>query len=1145
MPRSALLRHSIAAVAATALFAGIGPLAPVAAAADGDSIVLPAAAAAQPRDVVPLAAGPNGYLRYEQGAGQFWTTWDGRTTPVVNDQEGPEAGGVHGAGSDIVAALDFDGPSIYGDVRLWDVTAGTNRYLTIPDQHRYVGTFGDKVVTYTRSSLEAPNEWHVLRLVNGSVQDTLVTGWPEGSARPARAAAGDADGALTRYVVNGVSRPVWIDLTSGQARPVPTDVTAETVNFVHTPTEVVEWTKDGKVRFYAKGEAGSSGPLTLTSTTELPHNDGDVLLGVVGERLIVARLTGEGGSAPYRVVSLPKAGGEETTLFAYGRKHALAAPDGGLLIVAGSSAGDLGLQRIRPEGAGTTDAELVDVAPLTSKPRRFGFSHGQLESLERMPDESNSFLSRSVSVTGALSAGATKERGDFGVALDECTESSGCPEVFATGDGRTVVQPAPGSAGKPLVVAPDGTDGVDLAPGFESFQVTDVSGRYAVGSGFTGPDYDTYVPSTAVDLDTGKRLGTFPVGYDPQDVDLYGDTLWAAGKVNGTVVGYDVRTGAAKRTVDLKSGCRAEAIKVTAHWLSWNCAGLPARGGVFDLDTNTNRTYTEPFSDLGDGYVVQGDGSEVTVTDVRGSEPVAKGTYQLSEFNHETGPYAVDTATGRLAYQENAAGDVRVVDLGVPASPLARIDADVPVAQATDGGKSPWTPRWWLSKPAASWQLEITDPAGGPVRTVQGGEARGVIAAAWDGKDAEGRIADPGTYHWTLKAAPADGAGPELELKGSMALEVGAGTYEPVTPTRSMDTRTGLGVPKAKVGAGQTVTLQVTGRSGIPASGVTAVVMNVTATTVTGTTYVSVYPNGTQRTSASNLNVTAGETRPNLVVVPVVNGKVSFYNNAGSVNLIADVAGYFTAEGSGSTYEPVTPTRFMDTRTGLGVPQAKVGAGQTVTLQVTGKHGLPASGVTGVVMNVTGTTATATTYVSAYPNGTTRTSASSLNLVAGQTAPNLVVVPVVNGKVSFYNNAGSVNLIADVAGYFTSAGDGSEYRPLTPTRFMDTRTGLGVPQAKVGAGQTVTLQVTGRNGVPATGVTAVVMNVTGTTVTGTTYVSVYPNGTTRTSASNLNLVAGQTAPNLVVVPVVNGKVSFYNNAGSVNLVADVAGYYTG
>ncbi|MEV6680141.1 hypothetical protein AB0N09_25250 [Streptomyces erythrochromogenes] len=372
----------------------------------------------------------------------------------------------------------------------------------------------------------------------------------------------------------------------------------------------------------------------------------------------------------------------------------------------------------------------------------------------------------------------------------------------------------------------------------------------------------------------------------------------------------------------------------------------------------------------------------------------------------------------------------------------------------------------------------------------------------------------------------------------------GLGTYKPVTPTRLMDTRSGLGVPKAKVGQGGTVTLQVAGASGIPASGVTAVVLNVTATDPTTDSYVSVYPDGTARTSASNLNFTAGQTIPNLVVVPVVNGKVSFYNNAGSVDLIADVAGYYTTDGSGSTYKPVTPARLMDTRSGLGVPKAKVGQGGTVTLQVAGASGIPASGVTAVVLNVTATDPTTGSYVSVYPDGTARTSASNLNFTAGQTIPNLVVVPVVNGKVSFYNNAGSVDLIADVAGYYTTDGSGSTYKPVTPARLMDTRSGLGVPKAKVGQGGTVTLQVAGASGIPASGVTAVVLNVTATDPTTDSYVSVYPDGTARTSASNLNFTTGQTIPNLVVVPVVNGKVSFYNNAGSVDLIADVAGYYT-
>ncbi|MFF6775872.1 hypothetical protein ACFY8W_20250, partial [Streptomyces sp. NPDC012637] len=166
-----------------------------------------------------------------------------------------------------------------------------------------------------------------------------------------------------------------------------------------------------------------------------------------------------------------------------------------------------------------------------------------------------------------------------------------------------------------------------------------------------------------------------------------------------------------------------------------------------------------------------------------------------------------------------------------------------------------------------------------------------------------------------------------------------------------------------------------------------------------------------------------------------------------------------------------------------------------------------------------------------------RTAASNLNFTAGQTVPNLVVVPVKDGKVTFYNHAGSVDLIADVAGYFKTGASGAEYKPVTPARLMDTRAGLGVPQAALGAGETVDLAV------DRPGASAVVLNVTATGPTAGSFVSVYPYGTERTAASNLNFTAGQTVPNLVVVPVKDGKVTFYNRTGSVHLIADIAGYY--
>ncbi|MFG2984187.1 peptidoglycan recognition protein [Streptomyces sp. NPDC048258] len=368
--------------------------------------------------------------------------------------------------------------------------------------------------------------------------------------------------------------------------------------------------------------------------------------------------------------------------------------------------------------------------------------------------------------------------------------------------------------------------------------------------------------------------------------------------------------------------------------------------------------------------------------------------------------------------------------------------------------------------------------------------------------------------------------------------------FVPVTPTRLMDTRAGLGVPQAKVAGGTSVTLPVAGNSGIPASGVTAVVLNVTATNPTQPSFVSVYPSGTTRSSASNLNFTPGQTIPNLVVVPVVDGKVSFYNNQGTVDLIADVTGYFTSSGAGATHTNYGPTRLMDTRAGLGVPQAKVAGGTSVTLPVAGVGEIPATGVKAVVLNVTATNPTEPSFVSVYPSGTTRTSASNLNFTPGQTIPNLVVVPVVDGKVSFYNNQGTVDLIADVTGYFSDSTAGSTHTNIGPKRLMDTRAGLGVPQAKVAGGTVVTLPVAGIEGIPATGVKAVVLNVTATNPTEPSFVSVFPSGTTRTSASNLNFTPGLTIPNLVIVPVVDGKVSFYNNQGTVDLIADITGYFS-
>ena len=86
------------------------------------------------------------------------------------------------------------------------------------------------------------------------------------------------------------------------------------------------------------------------------------------------------------------------------------------------------------------------------------------------------------------------------------------------------------------------------------------------------------------------------------------------------------------------------------------------------------------------------------------------------------------------------------------------------------------------------------------------------------------------------------------------------------------------------------------GHGGVPASGVGAVVLNVTVTQPTAPGILIVYPDGVTRPNSSNLNFVAGQTVPNLVIAPVgANGKVDFYNSAGTVQMIADVSGWFLA----------------------------------------------------------------------------------------------------------------------------------------------------------------------------------------------------------------------------------------------------------
>ena len=242
-------------------------------------------------------------------------------------------------------------------------------------------------------------------------------------------------------------------------------------------------------------------------------------------------------------------------------------------------------------------------------------------------------------------------------------------------------------------------------------------------------------------------------------------------------------------------------------------------------------------------------------------------------------------------------------------------------------------------------------------------------------------------------------------------------------------------------------------------------------------------------------------------------------------------------------FHAMAPVRVLDTRTGLGASKAPVGSGRSIDVQLTGVPEIPATGVAAVVFNLTAVSPTTAGFLTVYPTGTARPTASTINFTPHQTIANEVIATIgTSGKVTIFNSSGSTQVLADISGWFTT---NSYYTPLVPTRVLDTRTGLGAPKTPVGPGQSIDVQISGLAGIPATGATAVAVNITATAPTAQTYITAYPTGDARPGTSNLNLVAGQTTAVLAVTKLgTDGRISLYNNSGNTQLIADITGWFT-
>jgi subtilisin family serine protease len=527
----------------------------------------------------------------------------------------------------------------------------------------------------------------------------------------------------------------------------------------------------------------------------------------------------------------------------------------------------------------------------------------------------------------------------------------------------------------------------------------------------------------------------------------------------------------------------------------------------------------------------------------RGTSPGGEGGVPLTTVSSATTSFDDTSAVPGTAYYYKVGADNSVGETlsnEASATAIAQTAPAAPVVTATAGNTIVHL-TWPLPNDGGSPLTHFVVARGTSSGTETTLTTLGAGATSFD----DSPLTNGTTYYYKVTAQNSVGSTASSEVSATPLTSQGA--YFPLTPARIMDSRTGNGTAGSPFTTKATRTLQVTSRGGVPASGVEAVVMNVTVTNPTIASHVTVWPSGSIPL-ASNLNFVAGQTVPNLVTVGVSGtGTVNFQLDNGSADIIADVVGYYgdgTGVGaSGARYAPQSPYRILDSRIGTGGYSSPWGAGVTRDLTLTG---VP-NDATAVVLNVTATNPTAASFATLWPSGLARPNpASNLNVVAGQTVPNLVIVGIgANRKVSLYNDAGSTDFIADVVGWYGGASANKLFTPAgSPTRLLDSRVGTGGFSTPWGPGVTRDLTVAGNGPVPSDAAAAV-MNVTATNPTAASFVTVFPSaGTFPTPASNLNFVAGQTVPNLTMVQIGgNKKVSFYNNAGSTDLIADVVGWF--
>jgi glucose/arabinose dehydrogenase len=399
------------------------------------------------------------------------------------------------------------------------------------------------------------------------------------------------------------------------------------------------------------------------------------------------------------------------------------------------------------------------------------------------------------------------------------------------------------------------------------------------------------------------------------------------------------------------------------------------------------------------------------------------------------------------------------------------------------------------------------------------------------------------------------GSGEIRKIVPTLAAPVQPGplTFVPTAGDRVYDTRN-LGADSGPIRAGTTRLVKVAATQGAHRSAL----VNITMIRPQNNSFLTAWESRTARPTASNLNVFAGQTAANASIVPVdADGNVIVFTNA-TAHVVVDVLGFFDLAGGGQSQAgrltPVAPQRAVDTRNAPDpasnlYTRSTVGGEGLVNVPLSGRYGLPANtSAVAVIVTALSDASPLGGNVVAYPHGGAVPAVSNVN-VSGllDRRANLVLVPVgADGSIDL-GLRNVTNVIVDVVGSFTDPGavlsDNGLYVPVTATRVIDTRSGLGFTKLAAASSGTVNPAVVPDNAL------AVSHNIVIVNTVGAGFIAAFPAGLGSVPlVSNGNAIAESQVRSTLSITAAGtgvgnaGAITYYVSMAS-DVVVDVTGYF--